>query len=131
MLGHEVAALSATLALIMQSDDKRKELHKKAAYLREHLSTLGYAVSSESQIVSIEVGKNADLEIFRDALEERGVFGAVFCAPATPKNRTLMRFSLHSDLTYDELDYVINACEQIRSQVGMKNWKPSRRFSRM
>lgn len=129
MLNHEVAALSATLDLIVESDSKRKELHEKAAYFREHLIALGYAVSSESHIVSIEVGKNADIEIFRDALEERDIFGAVFCAPAAPKNRALMRFSLHSDLTYAQLDYIIEVCEDIRSQVGMKNWKSTRRFS--
>lgn len=130
LLSHEVVALSATLDLIKESDEKREALHTKATYFREHLVALGYAVSSESQIVSIEVGTYKDMEIFRNALEARNVFGSVFCPPATPKNRLLMRFSLHSDISYTQLDYIIEVCEQIREQVGMKNWKPTKRFAR-
>ncbi|MEM7112395.1 MAG: alpha-hydroxyketone-type quorum-sensing autoinducer synthase [Chloroflexota bacterium] len=46
LLSHEVVALSATLDLIKESDERRKALHKKATYFREHLIALGYAVSS-------------------------------------------------------------------------------------
>ena len=130
LLHHEVVALSATLELIKESDEKRKDLREKSAYFRKNLIALGYAVSSESHIVSIELGKQSDTEIFRDALEERGIFGSIFCPPATPNNRLLMRFSLHSDIACAELNYIIEVCEQIRGQVGMYDWKPTKRFSR-
>lgn len=130
LLNHEIAALSATLDFIVESDGKRQQLQTKAAYLREHFVALGYAVYSGSHIVSIEVGSNRDLEIFRDALEDRDIFGAVFCAPATPKNRGLIRFSIHSDVTYAELNYVIDVCAQIKDSVGVNRWKPTIRFAR-
>ena len=49
------------------------------------------------------------------------------CAPATPKNRALMRFSLHSGLRREELDHVLRVCEEIRDDTGMWNWKSTKR----
>ncbi|NTV25329.1 MAG: quorum-sensing autoinducer synthase [Chlorobiaceae bacterium] len=127
LLPHEIAGLNATLDVIRAGDNRRKELHEKSRHFREGLSALGYNIVSQSQIVSIEGGLESDTELLRDALEERNVFGSVFLAPATPKTRSLMRFSLNSDLRMEELDYVLNVCEEIRDEIGMWNWKSTRR----
>ena len=129
VLPHEIAGLQATLHVIRNGDDKRERLHKNATFLREGLGALGYNIMSQSQIISIESGVESDTEGFRDALEERDVFGSVFLAPATPKKRSLMRFSLHSDLKQEELDYVLGVCEEIRDEVGMWEWKSTRKKS--
>ena len=63
----------------------------------------------------------------RDALEERGIFGSVFCAPATPKNRSMVRLSLHCALKQHELDRVLDACRDIRSKTGFDQWPSTRR----
>jgi CAI-1 autoinducer synthase len=123
LLPHEIAGLSATLKVIIDGDDRRKKLHENAAFLRNGLDKLGYAIVSQSQIISLEPGTESHTEILRDALEERNVFGSVFCAPATPKNRNLMRLSLHSGLQRSELQYVLDVCEAIRDEVDMWNWK--------
>lgn len=126
LLDHEIAGLNATLDVIMEEDDRREALCENSRYFREGLSSLGYAISSQSQIVSIMSGPESDTEQLRDALEERNVFGSVFLYPATPKNRSLMRFSIHSGLTRSELDYVLNVCADIRDEIGMWNWKSTR-----
>jgi CAI-1 autoinducer synthase len=127
LLPHEIAGLSATLEVIRTSDERRKRLSEKSRYFREGLTSLGYAIASQSHIVSIEGGLESDTELLRDALEARNVFGSPFYAPATPKNRSLMRFSMNSDLDQDVLDYVLNVCEEIRDEIGMWNWKSTRR----
>jgi CAI-1 autoinducer synthase len=127
LLAHEIAGLSATLELIIQADDKRKQLHQKSRYFRDSLSSLGYNLDSVSQIIGLEAGTETETELLRDALEERNVFGSVFCTPATPKNRSLMRFSLNSDLTYEQLNYIIKACDEIRDEVGMWEWRSTKR----
>ena len=45
----------------------------------------------------------------RDALEEKRVFGSVFCRPATSKDKSFIRFSVHCDLDEKMLDDVIEA----------------------
>ena len=130
LLPHEIAGLEATLKVIKEGDEKRATLHEHAKFLRESLDGLGYNIVSQSQIVSIESGLDSDTELFRDALEERDVFGSVFAAPATPKNRALIRFSLHSGLKREELQYVLKVCEEIRDEVNMREWKSTKRKGR-
>jgi len=127
LLDYEIAGLSATLDFIIEEDGRRKALHEKAEYLKNGLSALGYAIGSQSQIVPIMSGLETDTERLRDALEERNIFGSVFLAPATPKSRSLMRFSIHSGLSKEELDYVLKVCADIRDEVGMWNWKSTRK----
>ena len=127
ILPHEIAGLSATLGIIAKGDERRRKLHENAEFLRDGLRELGYAIVSQSQIISLEPGTEPETELLRDALEDRNVFGSVFCAPATPKNRSLMRFSLHCGLERDELQYVLDVCGVIRDEVGMWNWKSTRR----
>ncbi|NHQ59979.1 quorum-sensing autoinducer synthase [Chlorobium sp. BLA1] len=127
LLPHEIAGLSATLNVIINSDDRRKKLHDNALFFLNGLESLGYFLASQSQIISLEPGSEPQMEILRDALEDRNVFGSVFCAPATPKNRTLMRFSLNSDMEINELQQVLDVCASIRDEVGMREWKSTKR----
>jgi CAI-1 autoinducer synthase len=127
LLPHEIAGLAATLKVIIDGDDRRQKLNENSVFLRNGLDKLGYMIVSQSQIISLEPGIEPNMEILRDALEEHNVFGSVFCAPATPKNRSLMRLSLHSGLEKKELQHVLDVCEAIRDEVGMWNWKSTKR----
>lgn len=128
LLPHEVAALQATLALIREADERRRRLHDSAAYLRRHLDALGYNVdASQSQIIALEAGPEPQTMRLRDALEAHGIFGSVFCAPATAANRSLIRLSVNASLTRAQLDRIIDACEAIRDEVDMWNWASTRR----
>ncbi len=128
LLPHEVMGLDATLTVIKQEGWRRDKLHANAAYLRLHLDALGYNLNhSDTQIVSLESGTEQQTIVLRDALESRGMFGSVFCAPATPKNRALMRFSVNADLTQMDLDRIVNACRDMREEVDLANWPSTRR----
>jgi len=127
LLSHEIAGLRATLEVIKNDDYRRESLRENSEFFREGLRKIGYNISSQSQVVAIEGGLESDTELLRDALEERGVFGSVFMSPATPKTRSLMRFSVHSGLKKFELQYVLDVCETIRDEVGMWNWKSTKR----
>ena len=127
LLSYEIAGLRETLEIIKKDDYRRVKLQENAEFFRQGLRNLGYNISSQSQVVAIEGGLESDTELLRDALEERGVFGSVFMAPATPKTRSLMRFSIHSGLEKSELQYVLDVCAEIRDEIGMWNWKSTRR----
>ena len=119
LLPYEIAGLNATLDVIIASDDRRNKLHHKSKYLRNELHKREIYVSSKSQIVSLEGGKEEITEEIRDELEARNIFGSVFCAPATPKNRSLLRFSITSTVTKDQLDKILSACDDFGEALGI------------
>ena len=128
LLPHEVMGLDATLSVIKQENWRRDKLHANAAYVRRHLDALGYNLNhSETQIVSLESGTEQQTLVLRDALESRGIFGSIFCASATPKNRALMRFSVNAALTQADLEHLVSACRDMRDEVGLASWPSTRR----
>ena len=125
VLPHEAAGFQATLKLIRGGHRLRERLHANADYLRYHLPALEYNIGeSQSQIVSIIAGSEARTLVLRDALESHGIFGSVFCWPATARNRALIRFSVNSSITEEELVRLVAVCEQIRNEVGREE-KPA------
>lgn len=127
LLPHEVAGLRATLRVIRWEDWRRQRLHANARYLRDELSRLGYNLESRSQIISLEAGPESRTIVLRDALEARGVFGSVFCAPATTTNRSLIRFSVNAGLSGAQLQRIVEVCAAIRQEVDLANWASTRR----
>lgn len=131
LLPPEIAGLDKALDLIKAGSDRRARLHNNAEYLRDNLKRLGYNVSiSKSQIIALEAGAEPDTMILRDALEARGIFGSVFCAPATAARRSLIRFTVNCALTRGQLDRVIAVCAEIREEINVKNWPSTRRAAR-
>lgn len=131
LLPHEVKGLDATLSVIKQETWRRERVHAHAAYLRNQLKALGYNLNdSLSQIISLESGTEQQTIVLRDALESRDIFGSIFCAPATPKNRALMRFSVNAGLADSDLEHIIETCRDIRDEVDLSNWPSTRRMLR-
>jgi CAI-1 autoinducer synthase len=121
LLPHEIAGLTATLEVIRQSDEARSRLQAHTTRLRASLSDLGYPIHQGSQqIIALEVGLECDTMVLRDRLEERDVFSAMFCAPATSSKRAMMRLTLNAGLMDSELDHVEAVAREIAPLV--KPW---------
>lgn len=103
----KVARFAKTLEIIPSLNEKRKRLFNNAKYLRKGLIDAGFDIQSQSPIVSIITGKNEPTIKFRDHLESNGVFGSVFCYPATPKDMALIRFTVNSEIKRRQLDVII------------------------
>jgi CAI-1 autoinducer synthase len=128
VMQHEVAGFSAVLDIFESEEWRRTRLHANHAYLKNGLDALGYNVeASKAQIIALEAGDIRQTTTLRDALESRGVFGAIFFPPATPEKRCLVRFTLNCALGRAELDRVIDVCADIREEVGMAEWRSTRR----
>ncbi|PTP80546.1 alpha-hydroxyketone-type quorum-sensing autoinducer synthase [Vibrio splendidus] len=112
VLPQEVVRLEKTLEVIKGAEDKREALFKSAKSLTTGLKRIGFNIRSESQIVALECGSERNTERVRDFLEERDVFGAVFCRPATGKNKNIIRFSVNADMTPRDIDHVLTACHE-------------------
>lgn len=129
LLPHEIAGIDATIGVIEHETWRRTKLASNAHYLRTQLTQLGYNLNgSVSQIVALESGTEERTIVLRDALESRGIFGSVFCAPATAQNRALMRLSVHASLKQAELERIVRVCEAIRDEVGLDQWASTRRM---
>ena len=132
MLGHELAWFDAAIDFVAAADDRRAALHAHAVELREELGALGYNVGDGSeQIIALEAGPEPKTLALRKLLETHGVYGAMFCAPATPKNRSLVRLTLNSGLQRAQLARIVQACDDIRGQVDLENWSSTRRLRRL
>lgn len=128
LLPHEIAGLAATLEVIRASDAARATLRRHTERLRRSFTELGYPIQHGSeQILSLEAGPEMDTLALRDRLEDHGVFGAVFCAPATSRNRSMVRLTLNAGLTEAELRHVEEAARAIAPLVKPWDWPIARR----
>jgi CAI-1 autoinducer synthase len=128
LLPHEVAGLAATLEVVRNSDAERARLRRNTQRVRASFEALGFPIQHGSeQIISLEAGPEVDTLALRDRLEERGVFGAVFCAPATSRNRSMVRLTLNSGLTDAEMDRVEGVAREIAPLVKPWDWPIARR----
>jgi CAI-1 autoinducer synthase len=128
LLPHEVAGLAATLEVIRASDEARRRLHACTRRLRASLSDAGYPIHHGSeQIIALEAGAESAAMALRDELQARDVVGAIFCAPATSKNRAMVRLTLHASLTEAELAHVEQVAREIAPKVQPWGWPIARR----
>ena len=128
VMQHEVAGFDAVLDIFEKEGWRRQALHANHAYLKAGLDNLGYNVeASKTQIIALEAGDIRQTTTLRDALESRGVFGAIFFPPATPEKRCLIRFTLNCGLGRRDLDRIIEVCADIREEVGMAEWRATKR----
>lgn len=131
LLPHEIAGLKKTMQLIKAADERRSLLRYHSAHIREQLIKLGYNLNdSQSQIVSLESGSEWNTIQLRDALEKRGIFGSIFAAPATPKNRALVRLSLNAGLSELQIQRIVKVCRDIRDEIKLDEWPSTRRLAR-
>jgi CAI-1 autoinducer synthase len=116
---HEIAAFSATLEIIRSDERRRATLRQKSTYLRAGLLAAGWPIANnDAPIIALMGGAEERTVRLRDALEDRNVFGAVFCAPSTAKNRSLVRLTMNASLPDSDLDTVIDACAAARQEMG-------------
>jgi CAI-1 autoinducer synthase len=128
LLPHEVVALQATLEVVKASDDARARLRRHTRRVRTALLEQGYPVFNGSQqIIALEAGTEADTITLRDALEAHDIHGALFCAPATSRNRALVRLTLQAGLTEAEIEHVVTTTAALAPTLKPWDWPIARR----
>jgi CAI-1 autoinducer synthase len=120
VLPYEIAGFSAALDAVCHDEWRRQALGRNCAYVKAGLLNVGVAVADhDSPIVALVGGPEEQTVRLRDALEAHKVFGAVFCAPSTPKNRSLLRLTLNAAMPQEDLDRIIAACAAVRRETGI------------
>ncbi|MDB5884230.1 MAG: aminotransferase, class [Polaromonas sp.] len=128
LLPHEIAGLAATLEVVRHCDAERLRLHANTRRLRASLSDLGYPVHQGSQqIIALEAATEPATMVLRDQLEAHQVFGAIFCAPATSRNRAMVRLTLNAGLTGAEMDRIELTARKLAPVLKPWDWPIARR----
>ncbi len=131
VLQHEVAGYNAVLDVLESDDWRPKRLHKNHAFLKKHISALGYNIENcKSQLISLESGDILTTIKLRQILEENDIFGSIFFPPAVPDKRCLIRFSVNCALSTKQLNHVIDVCKNIREEIKLEEWRSTRRQQR-
>jgi len=119
LLPHDVAGLSAALKVVREEGRRRERLGAVTSRLRGGLASLGYRlVESDTQIIALETGSEADATLMRDALIDRGIFSAALFPPTASVGRTLVRLSAHAGLTDKDVNRVLGACEALLPRLA-------------
>lgn len=114
LLPQDIAGLHAALDVIRTDDVRRKRLGEVTARLHDGLRAAGCDTRpSDSPIVPLHAGADDNLAAIQRHLDERGVLGAPFLPPTTPRNRAILRLTAHSELTEEQIDRVVAACATV------------------
>ena len=57
--------------------------------------------------------------------------GQVFCDPATPRNRSLVRLTLNADMGRDAVERIAEVCKAIRPELSLDQWPCARKAERL
>ena len=119
------AGFIEALKIIRGSASRRKRLRANAKKMRAGLRACGLRLgNTRSQIMALYPGHEKTTVAVKSFLEERGVFGSVFAWPATPRNKSLIRFSIRQDHTEAQLDRVIEVCSELPAHFNVDEWRP-------
>ena len=91
---------------------RRIALHGNSEYLRHELDLLGYNIESQSQIIALEAGVVSNTALLRDVLDENNILGSAFYPPATPRSRSLVRFSVNSTFKLTRNGYLARSLQR-------------------
>ena len=131
LLAADLAGIEASHEVIRTEGWRRARLWHVTQRVRAGLAELGYPIGDGTeQIVAFEAGVESLTMRVRDRLEEAGVFGAIFSAPATAKNRSLLRLTLNAAMTDDDIERLLAACKAVRDHVDLDAWSATRRSRR-
>jgi len=104
-----LGAMDAALDLVPGMDAERSSLETLGDQLRAGLSDLGFDTgASNTQIIPVTIGSEADTLAASAALEEAGVLGVAIRPPTVPLGESRIRFSLSSVHQVAQVDRVLD-----------------------
>ncbi|MBI5694285.1 MAG: pyridoxal phosphate-dependent aminotransferase family protein [Nitrospirae bacterium] len=87
---------------------EREKLSAVSTHFKDGLNAKGFdTLGSASQIVPVFIGEEEKSSRVKAYLEQNGYTSSLFMCPGVPGGQSIIRFSLCSDITIDEVDEVI------------------------
>lgn len=109
----------AALDVIMKDPERARRCLRNAETLRNRFHAHGIDTGdSRCQIVSVFFDDEQQTCEFYDRLRKAGVLTSVFLYPATPAGVGLVRYSVHSELTGQEIDETVRCTIEALQAMG-------------
>ena len=116
-----VAAAMAALDVMQEEPWRIEKLAENAGYMRNELRRLGFDVGkSETSIVPVYVREDLrTIFLWKELLEEHGVYTNPFISPGVPPKQAMLRTSYMATHTRDQLDRGLEAFAKAGKKFGV------------
>ena len=120
---HPPPVVAATIAAIdvLETEPQHVEnLWRNTDYFKKAVQDLGFNTgNSQTPIIPIIVGESSKAKALSDKLYEAGIFVVPIVFPMVARDLARIRVQMHSKLTTEELDKVIDAIEEIGKKLDI------------
>jgi glycine C-acetyltransferase len=116
-----IAATSIAVLDLLESDSNlRSRLHENAAYFRNGMEALGFALRpGEHPIIPVMLGDAKLATTMADRLLDHGVYAIGFAYPVVPAGKARIRTQMSAGMTRDHLDRAISAFATVGRELGV------------
>lgn len=115
-----VGACLKALEIIQCEPERRERLFRNAQRLRSGFKALGFrTVDSQTPVVPVVIGDDAQTFQLWDRLLEAGVFTNPVISPAVPEGMQLIRACVMATHTEEQIDRVLNLFERCGRALGL------------
>ncbi|SEL96874.1 aminotransferase class I/II-fold pyridoxal phosphate-dependent enzyme [Haloferax larsenii] len=104
---------------IAREGDRREQLWDNVEYLRDGLTSLGYDVLGETQILPVLVGGRDDAVALADRIRDCGIVAPAIRPPTVPEGTSRIRVAPMATHTAAELDRCLDAFEIAGQERGL------------
>jgi glycine C-acetyltransferase len=110
-----VAAVRATVEIILAEPERVERVRKNASFFREALTDMGFDTGkSQTAIIPVAFGDEAKTAIFAAALRERGVAVTPVLFPAVPLGSARLRLCVTAAHTRSDLEFALRVFRDLR-----------------
>ena len=115
-----VASVIKALEIIIREPERKDKLWSNTQRLHEGCKQLGFNThNAETPIIPIIIGDNMKVFLMCKQLHEEGVFVNPVVSPGVPPGDQLIRLSLMSTHTFDQIDFALDKMEKVGKDLGI------------
>lgn len=114
------ASVIAALDIIEQEPQRITKLWDNTNYMMELLQEQGFDTGeTQSPIIPVRIGDNHKTFLFTKALQDKGVFVNPVVSPAVPSESSLIRLSLMSTHSFNQIEEAVDKMKETALMLGI------------
>ncbi|KAI8073293.1 Aminotransferase, class I and II [Gongronella butleri] len=109
LMREDIIRIREIFNVVQKADANRANLMAKSEMLRNALQPMVLEMPRPSPIICFRFKSEQDMDKFHRYLTQQGILAAPFCHPGSPRNAPLLRMTVHSALSTEDVQMVIRA----------------------